>query len=215
MNKQGQKPICQNRIETWLLNLRTEDIVVMFIVGSTILIYGLFLLYPFTVFLSFLTSWSAGLLGILTGFALDRKIEGVKENRVREDFLALMRNELTETKGKIPPQTKTPVMLYPEVWDSFVASGLMRLLSAEQVVKLSSVYRFVKGTQYEAEWVRRRVEEHESIPDTMRAEKETSYRRYRLLQDAYERHGNQLSQQIEKILGEEWLSRASTPELLR
>jgi len=209
MNQQEHKQSIKKRLGTWFFNLRIEDTVVMLIVGSTILVYAVFLLYPITVFFSFLTSWSAGLLGILMGFALDRKIEHVKDDRVRKDFLALMRNELTEIRGKIPPQTKTPLMLYPEVWDSFVSSGLMRLLTAEQVAKLSNVYRLVKGTQYEAEWVRQIVEELSRVPDVEKDEKQFLKERYILLRETYLRNGARLSEEIEKILKEEWWKRRS------
>jgi len=112
------------------------------IVSLLIAIY-FFAFYGKETFVDFLVSWSAGILGIMPGFTLDRKREQTKDDRVKKDFLALMRNELKEIRGKIPPQTTIPSMLYPEVWDSFVSSGLMRLLSAEQVTKLSSAYRFV------------------------------------------------------------------------
>jgi hypothetical protein len=164
----------------------------------------------------FVVSFSAGLLGIVAGLSMDGALERAKDNRTKEDFLALMRNELIEIRGRIPPQTKTPLvlsqltkiplMLYPEVWDSFVASGLMRLLSAEQVTKLSSVYKFVKATQYDAEWVRQNVEEFESLPDKMKAEKEILNRRYKFLQESYDRRGEQLTKDIDKLLEETWWS---------
>jgi hypothetical protein len=204
MNQPPQKLCIQGRIKAWISRRRPQSYDLVLIVSLFIAVYFL-IFYGRETFVDFLVSFSAGILGIVAGFTLERRREQTKDDQTKKDFLNLMRNELTEIKGKIPPQTKIPLMLYPEVWDSFVSSGLLRLLSAEQVTKLSSVYRFIKGFQYEAEWVRRVVEEYESIPDTMRAEKETSNRRYRLLQDAYERHGIQLSQAIEKILGEKWL----------
>lgn len=206
MNQPEQKQDIQQRKRIQLPR-EPEDRSLLIVLVGTVVVFLVFLVFYFyTVFTDFLASWVAGLLGILTGFALDRRIEQTKEVRVKNDFLALMHNELKEIKGEIPPQTNTPLMLYPEVWDSFVSSGLMRMLSAEQVTKLSSVYRFIKRTQYEAEWVRRVVEEHSSVPDFEREKKEFLLVRYKFLQDAYERHGKQLSQQIEKILEEKWWS---------
>ena len=204
MKQPEQKQCIQNRIRAWLSRRKLDLYDSVLIVGVAIALY-LFAVYGEATFLDFLVSFVAGILGIIAGLGLDRRNEQRMDNRVKNDFLALMRNELTEIKGKIPPQTKTPVMLYPEVWDSFVASGLMRMLSAEQVTKLSSVYRFVKGTRYEAEWVRRRVEEHEGLPDTMKAEKEFLHRRCTFLQESYERHGKQLTKEIDEILKETWL----------
>ena len=154
--------------------------------------------------LDFWVSWMAGILGIMTGFALDRKFEQTRDERVKNDFLALMRNELTEIRGKIPPQTKIPLMLYPEVWDSFVSSGLIRLLSSEQVTKLSNVYKTIKGTQYEAEWVRRLVEKAECTPDIEKEKKERVIARYNFLQNSYVGHGKQLTEEIERTLAEKW-----------
>jgi len=100
------------------------------------------------------------------GFAFDRKIERIKDNGVKRDFLGLIHDELMEIKGKIPPQTKSVLMLYPDIWNSVISSGVIRLLSSEQVTRLSKVYKSIKGTQYEAEWVRRAVEEFNSVPET-------------------------------------------------
>lgn len=205
MSQPEQKQCIQKRIRIWLSRRRPESYNLVLIVSGLIAIY-FFAFYGKEIFVNFLVSWSAGILGIMAGFTLDRRREQTKDDRIKKDFLALMRNELTEIRGKIPPQTKTPLMLYPEVWDSFVSSGLMRLLSAEQVTKLSSVYRLIKGTQYEAEWVRRVVEEHSSVPEFEKQKKEFLLERYKFLQDSYVRHGTQLSEEIEKILAEKWWS---------
>jgi len=204
MSQPEQKQGSLKQIRTWLSkHLEGYNLVLMV---SFLIAISISALYGREAFVSFVVSWSAGILGIMAGFALDRRREENKDDRVKKDFLALMRNELTEIRGKIPPQNKTPVMLYPEVWDSFVSSGLMRLLSVEQVTKLSSVYRFIKRTQYEAEWVRRVVEEHSGVPDIQRERQDSLLERYKFLQDGYVRHGKQLSEEIEKILGEKWWS---------
>lgn len=203
--KQPEKKQCiQKRIRAWISRRRLESYNLVLIVSLLIAIY-FFALYGREAFIDFIVSWSAGILGIMAGLSLDRVREQAKDNRDKKDFLVLMRNELTEIRKNIPPQRKVPLMLYPEVWDSFVSSGLMRLLSAEQVTKLRSVYKFVKGTQYEAEWVRRRVEEHEGLPDTMKSEKEFLKRRCMFLQASYEGHGKELTEEIDKILEEPWL----------
>jgi hypothetical protein len=177
---------------------RQDRSLLIVLVGTVVVFFIFTVFYGLTVLLDFIVTWGAGLLGILTGFAMDRMIEQTKEEQVKKDFLTLIHDELVEIKGKIPPQTQTPYMLYPEIWDSFVSSGLIRLLSSEQVKKLSSVYKFIKGTQYEAEWVRRAVE------DVEREHKASSLERYKSLQVAYFERGTQLSQEIEKLLKEKW-----------
>lgn len=192
----------QKRLTAWLSRRKPENYSVVLIVTLFIAVY-FFAVYGKETFLSFIISWSAGILGIMAGFTLDRKREEIKDDRVKKDFLVLMRDELTEIKSKIPPQKKIPVMLYPEVWDSFVASGLMRLLSAEQVTKLSSVYRFVKDFQYETEWLRQIEEETSTLSDLVDT-KQLLKERHKRLEEKYIRNGTRLSEEIDKIIEEKW-----------
>jgi len=204
-SKEKKKPCIQKRLKTWLFNLKPEDKILIVVSVCAMFIYFVFLFfYSSAIFFSFLTSWSAGILGILIGFALDRKIEQIKDNRVKKDFLKLIYGELTEIRGKIPPQSQSVLMLYPEVWDSLISSGVIRLLSSEQVTKLSKIYRNIKGTQYEAEWVRRAVEEFNNVPESQRVRRQWLQNRYLKLWLRYLESGKELSKEIEDILKEDW-----------
>jgi len=181
----------------------TRMLLLVFVV-SLVTYFAFLFGYGWNAFLAFLTSFAAGVLGILLGFALDRAMEKQKDNEVRRAFLALIHDELTEIKGKIPPQTTGVYMLYPEVWDSLVASGIIRLLSSEQVTKLTKVYRNVKGTQYEAEWVRRAVEEFNNVPESENQKREWLKNRYNELWNRHLERGNELTKEIENLLKEKW-----------
>jgi len=200
-----KKPCFQERIRTRLYDLSPEDKTFLSIIIVTILVYFMFLvLYSATTFLNFLTSFVAGILGILIGFGLDRKIEQIKNNRIKRDYLTLIHYELEEIKGKIYPQVKSVNMLYPEIWDSLISSGIIRLLSSEQVTKLSKVYRFIKGTQFEAEWVRRAIEEYNNVSLSERERKLWLLGRCTALRLRHDERGEKLSKQIEDILKEKW-----------
>ena len=205
MSQPDQEPCIQKRIRTWFSNLKPEYTILRIVLVGTVSVYFIFyIFYPATIFFSFLTSWSAGFLGILLGFALDRWIEQIKDNRVNKDFRSLIRDELTDIRGKIYPQTESVFMLYPEIWDSLISSGVIRLLSSEQVTKLSKVYKFIKGTQYEAEWVRRAIEEFNNTPESEKERRQWLENRYRGLWDRHNERGKKLSKEIDEILKEKW-----------
>lgn len=205
MTQQEQRPCVQKRIKMWLSKAKPEDIALLIVVIATIFAYTLFLVfYSSAVFFSFLTSWTAGISGILIGFALDRRIERAKDDRIKRDFLKLIHNELIEIRGKIPPQTKSVLMLYPDVWVSLISSGVVRLLSPEQVTKLSKVYKSIEGTQYEAEWVRRAIEEFNNVPESEDERRQWLRNRYQVLWDRHLERGKELSKEIGDLIQEKW-----------
>ena len=96
-------------------------------------------------------------LGVFLAFLLDRAIDWRNRRRDRRDLLRDLRDELEETKDKL---TGKALMLYPDIWDSAISSGQIRLLNSEQVTKLAKVYRLIKGTEYEAGRVRDVAEDY-------------------------------------------------------
>jgi len=184
--------------------MKVEDRSFWNIIGLTVIIYlifGFFLGAP-----GFLSELFAGVLGILIGFGLNRRIDAQKDERDKKDLLRDLRDELEETKRKIFPQTESVLMLYPETWDSATSSGRIRVLNSEQVRKLSKVYRDIKGTQYEAEWVRRAVEEFNNVPETEKERRKWLKKRYSDLWARQLERGKELSVEIEEILKEKWWS---------
>lgn len=143
-------------------------------------------------------------LGVFLAFGLDRTIDWWKNRGAKNDLLRDLHDELETTKNKIPPQTKDVLMLYPEVWDSTISSGQIRLLNSEQVKKLTVLYREIKGTQYEAEWVRRAVEEFNNVPENEKSRRDWLKNRYKLLWRRQTARGGGLTEKIEAILQEKW-----------
>ena len=70
-----------------------------------------------------------------------------KQKRIGKKFSC----ELNELKNSL---TKDAPKLYPDIWDSAIASGQLELLDSEQLTKLTNVYRKIKGTDYEGTRVR-------------------------------------------------------------
>jgi hypothetical protein len=192
------------RLNAWLSQVKVEDRSFWNIIGFTVIIYLFFVFFLGSP--SFLSELFAGVLGILIGFGLDRRIDARKDERDKKELLRDLRDELEETKRKIFPQTESVLMLYPEAWDSATSSGRIRVLNSEQVRKLSTVYRDIKGTQYEAEWVRRAVEEFNNVPETEKERRKWLEKRYNDLWARQLKRGKELSTEIEEILKEKWWS---------
>jgi hypothetical protein len=105
--------------------------------------------------------------GVFLAFTFDRIIDRRKENHAKKDLLRNLCFELNELKSKL---TGAAYRLYPDIWDSAIASGQLSLLSSEQITKLTKVYSLVKGTDYEAIRVRDAEEAFKSNnhPTTMK-----------------------------------------------
>jgi hypothetical protein len=150
-------------------------------------------------------SWEllATFLGVFAAFSLDRLIDWIKNFRSREDLKRDLRNELEEIRGKL---TGRGLRLYPDIWDSAISSGQIRLLNSEQVRKLRNVYDLVKGTDYEAMRVRDAAIDFEKAKAGQ--QKDTSLWEQRWAE--YSQHGIQrekeLRAMIENILKEDWLN---------
>ena len=137
-------------------------------------------------------------LGVFLAFMLDRAIDWHKRKQTIKDLLRDLRDELEETKEKLHGKG---LLLYPDVWDSAVSSGQIRLLNSDQVTKLARVYRYLKGTEYEAKRRRDAFEEYKTHAvgfesyqeDIMKSWNETQMRREK-----------NLRKMIEELLGEKW-----------
>jgi hypothetical protein len=89
--------------------------------------------------------------GVFLAFSLDRAIDWRKEKHTKKDLLKNLSCKLNEMMNNL---TGDIYRLYPDIWDSAVASGQIELLDSNQITKLANVYRFIKGTDYEAVRVR-------------------------------------------------------------
>jgi len=89
--------------------------------------------------------------GVFLAFMLDRVIDWRKEQKTKKELLRNLACELNRMKDNL---TGDAYRLYPDIWDSAIASGKLDLLDPEQQTKLTNVYRLIKGTDYEAIRVR-------------------------------------------------------------
>jgi hypothetical protein len=108
----------------------------------------------------------AGLFGILFGFLLDRASERDNEKQTVATFLKLLYQELSEIREMPTDDTSRIYILYTDIWDSMVSSRILCLLEPYQVMKLSRLYKHIKGLSFEAEWFRQVYEEFLSIPES-------------------------------------------------
>jgi len=109
--------------------------------------------------------------GVLAAFGLDRLVEWVRKYLSRRNLLRDLREELGETGNKL---TGAGSLLYPDIWDSAISSGQIRLLKSEQIRKLARVYSFIKGTEYEATRLRDAAEDFRKAPTGILIQKDGS-----------------------------------------
>lgn len=136
-------------------------VVILFIASLEFLGY-----IPSSEFFGFLTGLLAGIFGILIGFLLDRVSEIDKDNQTKTAFLKHIHEELSDIRKLPATDTSRIYILYTDIWDSMVSSGILSLLEPDQVIKLSKLYKLIKGTSFEAEWFRRVWDEYQSIPES-------------------------------------------------
>lgn len=202
MSPSKKKPSIQKQIKKWFF--KTENAFLLTITGFTIIVYSVFLtFYGEFVFLGFLTEFTAGMLGVLWAFSIERHRRLGKENRDRKDLLDDLRAELEEIKQTTSGKKDTRRQrLFPDVWESGVSSGQLRLLSSEQVKKLSKVYRYVKDLDNERRRVRDAEEEWEGMGRHLR--EDVYKKRYERLSVRLNIEENDLRKMIEEILQEKW-----------
>ena len=70
-----------------------------------------------------------------------------KKRQDKEDLLRDLCTELGVIKSNL---TGKGNLHFPDIWESAISSGQIRLLESEQVRKLASIYHDVKGMEYEA-----------------------------------------------------------------
>jgi hypothetical protein len=138
--------------------------------------------------------------GVFLAFSLDRAIDWLKDRRNKQGLLSRLHTELGEIKEKL---TGEGHLHFPDIWDSAISSGQIRLLDAEQVRRLSSVYRDVKAVEYEARRVRDLAEEIRVAKAKGHVPNELNYlwSQYSALQRNSE---EKLREKVEELLKEKW-----------
>ncbi|HYB92957.1 MAG TPA: hypothetical protein VED00_02310 [archaeon] len=139
--------------------------------------------------------------GVFLAFTLDRAIDRIKRIQAKNELLKNLACELSELKKNL---TGDAYRLYPDIWDSAVASGQLELLTSEQVTNLANVYRKIKGTDYEAIRVRDAREAYMMRAPNPYTNLEENWT------DLSKRHLVRMEETkalIDEILKEPWLSR--------
>ena len=141
-------------------------------------------------------------LGVFLAFMLDRGIDWYKNRQNKKDLLRDLRNELEGIRDKL---TGKGHLHFPDIWDSAISSGPIRLLESEQVRKLASVYRDVRGIEYEAMRVRDLAEEYRLAKAKGRVQSDLEYlwSNYSAIQKDSEK---KLLAKIKGLLKENWWS---------
>ena len=148
--------------------------------------------------------FAATLLGVFLALIGKMLVDWVYRGRERRKLKHLLRSELVDITGRLYPKTGSVLALYPDIWDSAISSGAVRLLSLGQTIKLTRVYGYIKGTHFEAEWVRRVIEEFNSVLPTEKEKRQWLATYVKILRDKHNERGKDLSQRIEALLKEEW-----------
>ncbi|MGD0644186.1 MAG: hypothetical protein ABSA75_04710 [Candidatus Bathyarchaeia archaeon] len=181
----------------------------LFIVVFVISLFGIRGFIPSSEVFDFLSGLLAGIFGILIGFSLDRVSEVDKDSQTKDDFLNLIREELTDTKNSIYPQKEGVYILYTDIWDSVISSGVIRLLTTEQVSKLSRVYKAIKGASYEAEWIGRNSEELDSLHYDKVRSRAAVTEKLAINIVHHNKRMEDISKMIDEVLREEWWTKTS------
>jgi hypothetical protein len=127
--------------------LRTEiTVIIVIMIFALVTALGFSLHGEITLY-DFLTEFLAGLFGVFLAFTLDRAINEQQKRKDKENLLTDLFTELTVIKRNLNGKGN---LHFPDIWESAISSGQIRLLNSEQVRKLASIYHDVKGMEYEA-----------------------------------------------------------------
>jgi len=181
--------------------LEPENISLLLILSTSFAIFVVFASVGKQI--DFLVEFSAGILGVVAGFSLARSRERWRNEQTKKDLLHNLREELEGIKSKL---TGEGHLHFPDIWDSAVSSGQILLLSSEQVTKLASVYRNVRGTEHEAKRVRDLAEEYRLVEAKVgrRSVPEGLFNLWNKYSNIQRDREKKLLKIIEELLKEEW-----------
>ncbi len=167
------------------------------VLASIFIIFFITLAFPPAIFIEFLIGFIAGALGILRGFGIQGLIDDDKDNKMANDFLNLIRNELEEIRNKTADSNNIG-LLYTDAWDSAVSSGIIRLLNAKQVLELSKIYKSIRDYTLQAKIFLKKLERSDSF--------ENKKNESQLLETQVEitKANNKLHNKVNAILKEPW-----------
>ena len=178
--------------------LNREVKLFVIIVVITLLIALIFRVFGELIFFDYLTEFSATMLGVLFAFNLNRHLESRKQEQVKNDLLCDICDELKESRDKLNGNSN---LHFPDIWKSAISSGQVRLLSSEQVRKISSVYEQIQAIEYEAKWVKQTKEDFETCEPNLSNKLAMRHGKLAAIQIDHEK---KLRIKIEELLKEKW-----------
>ncbi len=139
-------------------------------------------------------------VGVFLAFLLDRIIDWYRDRQRRKGLLRDLQSELEGIRDKL---TGEGHLHFPDIWESAISSGQIRLLNSTQIRRLASVYREVKGLEYEATRVRDLAEKVRLSTTIKRTSNGLKFMwsHYSAVQNANEK---KLLEKINELLREEW-----------
>lgn len=159
MSQTNKKPCIQKRIRLWFSNLRFEQKTLLIVVGTMVFFYAYIFVFLQLIFLQFLAEFTAGFLGILIGFYLNRQNELRKKIRISKQIinslLVELNNNLDSVK-KFKSEIKLPKhfrispslplgyrlnffgLFQTSAWNIF--SSRLELGAVETLFKLAAIY---------------------------------------------------------------------------
>ena len=137
--------------------------------------------------------------GVFLAFMLDRLIDWRKDQKTKEELLRSLANELDRLKDTLTVEIKEVHRLFPNVWDSAIASGKLNLLDPKQLAKLAEVYRIIKETDYEAMRVR---DAEDTFDETLSNE---ARRKFGILNQRHIQRIQKTVESIDEVLKENWI----------
>jgi len=179
-------------------------IVALIIFASSLIIIYFLVFFRYPEVFAFLSGLIAGIFGILIGFQLDRVSDVDKDNQRKEDFLSLLHEELLRIKNYLNQRKNGVFPFYTDIWDSIVSSGLIRLLTIEQISKLSKLYWEIRDVSYEAGWVYRSIKKLGQTPIINTEERSFIENNVIDDRDFHKTRMNDLSKHIDEVLKGDW-----------
>jgi hypothetical protein len=140
--------------------------------------------------------------GVYIAFWMDKRKEAIKKEKDKQDLLADLKSELEEIHSRL---TGKGQLLFPDIWQSAISSGQIRLLESEQVRKLSKVYREVQVIEDDAKWFRQAKEDMDTAITRSAEEMSEIVLRWTKLSKFQVRKEKELRKEIEGLLEEDWL----------
>lgn len=203
--------VTKNSYVVLRMNLSRELKYVLAVSALSLFVISVFGFVFMSYYFDFVTEFLAVVLGIALVFYIDRYSESEKNKQDRRDLLRNLRVELVTIKG-----TAKDKRIYTDIWDSAISSGkLSSLISSQQVIKLTRIYRSIRELDNERRLVEQIEEDYYSLPGaTLDAAKSKLFQRLQNKKTTHENNTHELNEMIEEILQDEelWLSTKTTAE---